>query len=167
MNKESKQSRPMGRKIRDLRKEKGMNIRELAEEVGISRSYLSHIELESAQNPPIETVRKIAGSLDVSVSQLLGEKSKTKTSDNSSFGLPFSQDELKEMAESERATDQYLSLEGLSPEAKDTLRLFKGVLADPDIPIQKLNHIREEMISHAKWLRAKAKNEVPEGEDDK
>lgn len=166
MNKESKQSKPIGRRIRDLRKEKGMNIRELSEKVGISRSYLSHIELESAQNPPIETVRKIAEALDTSISKLFGEEKEEKSSVSSSFNSPFTADELEEIASSEESFDEYMSVEGLNQESKQALHLFKEILNDPEIPIQKINNIRDEIVSHAKWLRAKAKNEVPaEGDE--
>jgi len=166
MNKEEKQSRPIGRKVRELREKQGLTIKELAEEVGISRSYLSHIELESSRDPSVGTILKIAEALDTSVADLLGEEEKSRSTTSSSFNSPFTTSELEEMAESDESSEDYILVEGLSQESKEALHLFKEILNDPEIPMNKINKIRDEMVSHAKWLRAKAKDEVPGSEDD-
>ena len=63
----------IGKKIREMRKEKKLTIYELAKSSGISKSYLSKIE-RAADPPPLSTLYNIAKALNSSVSDLLGEK---------------------------------------------------------------------------------------------
>ena len=56
-------------RIWDVRNEKGMSIRELAEKAHVPRSTLSRIENE--ENPPrLDVLEKIAIALDVRISDL-------------------------------------------------------------------------------------------------
>lgn len=59
----------IGRKIRILRKKKGLKQNELAEKVGISRPYLSNIE-RNKQNPSYYMVKKITNALDSDIGKL-------------------------------------------------------------------------------------------------
>lgn len=68
----------VGRRIRILRQEQGLTIKKLAEKAGMSRSYLSQLELEGVENPTIKTVRKIAEALDITASELMGETQKSE-----------------------------------------------------------------------------------------
>jgi transcriptional regulator with XRE-family HTH domain len=54
----------LGRKLRKLRKRKGVGLRELAARVGISPSYLSNIERGKFAPPAEDTLRAIARELD-------------------------------------------------------------------------------------------------------
>jgi len=56
----------IGRRIRQIRQQKGYSVTKLAERAGISKGALSQVERELA-NPSIETVRAIASALEVPV----------------------------------------------------------------------------------------------------
>jgi XRE family transcriptional regulator, master regulator for biofilm formation len=60
-----------GKKIRELRMERGISLTELAKISGISKSYLSFIERGKQKNPGIDVVEKIARALNVDVHSLL------------------------------------------------------------------------------------------------
>lgn len=68
MNEES-----VGKNIKAIRKQKGITLQELADRVGLTKSYLSKIE-RSKKAPPYSTVNKIAMALEVEVPYLLSEK---------------------------------------------------------------------------------------------
>lgn len=54
---------PDGDKIRTLRRQRDMNVRQLAERVGIARQYLSLIELGVKKQPSLDTICGIAREL--------------------------------------------------------------------------------------------------------
>lgn len=60
-----------GKYIYTIRKEQGYTLSQLAERVGISKSYLSNIERELKQNPSIQVMEKIAMALNVDLNHLL------------------------------------------------------------------------------------------------
>lgn len=60
-----------GKYIYNVRKTQGYTLSQLAEKVGISKSYLSNIERELKQNPSIQIMEKIAAALNVDINQLL------------------------------------------------------------------------------------------------
>ena len=62
----------IGERIKELRKEKGLTQKDLAERVGFSYVNISQLE-NSRKNPKLETIRKIAAALDVSMNELLDE----------------------------------------------------------------------------------------------
>ncbi len=59
----------LGRRIRNLRKRKGITIAELAEMAEISQKHLGEIEL-GKQNPTIETIERISHIFNMSLSEL-------------------------------------------------------------------------------------------------
>ena len=61
----------IGKKIRLLRKERGLKQEKFANEVGISRPYLSGIEGDK-RNPTYTIVKEIANELDVGIEELEG-----------------------------------------------------------------------------------------------
>lgn len=62
----------VGEGIRQVRKDKKLTLRKLAELTGFSHPYLSQIETGSLKkDPPPETLRKIAEALEIPASQLL------------------------------------------------------------------------------------------------
>jgi len=65
----------MDLRIKEVIKEKGMTITELADKMGINRVNLSNMV---NGNPTVETLNKIADALEVSVTELF-EQSKTRT----------------------------------------------------------------------------------------
>jgi putative transcriptional regulator len=60
----------MGLKLKLKRIEKGFKQIELAEQIGISRYYLSGLERDKIKNPNIEVMKKISKVLEVSVQEL-------------------------------------------------------------------------------------------------
>jgi len=72
----------IGNIIKNLRKEKNLSLRSLAQSAGISKSTLSDVE-NSNNNPSIKTLEKIAIALDVSVKELLTSEEKVEVAINS------------------------------------------------------------------------------------
>ncbi|HBA40045.1 MAG TPA: XRE family transcriptional regulator [Deltaproteobacteria bacterium] len=60
----------LGRRVRELRKKKGLTQERLAEIAALDVKYLGGIE-RGTENPTIETLEKLANALSVRVSQIL------------------------------------------------------------------------------------------------
>ena len=60
-----------GDRLRTLRHQKGLNQRELADEVGVDFTYLSKIETGKMSPPSQDTIRKLADVLDADLDELL------------------------------------------------------------------------------------------------
>ncbi|MGD6815541.1 helix-turn-helix domain-containing protein [Metabacillus sp. 84] len=63
----------VGKRIREIRRQKGYSLSELAEQAGVSKSYLSYIERNVQKNPSLQFLTKISDTLDVEVNELLGD----------------------------------------------------------------------------------------------
>jgi transcriptional regulator with XRE-family HTH domain len=61
----------LGEKLRTLRKERGYTLDGLAEEVGISKSYLWELENRTSPNPSVEKLSAIAAKLGVGIGYFL------------------------------------------------------------------------------------------------
>lgn len=61
----------IGKRIQQLRLNKGMSLTELAERAGVSKSYLSTVERDIQSNPSIQFLEKLAEVLDISVHAFL------------------------------------------------------------------------------------------------
>ncbi len=59
----------LGNRIRELRKANGLSQQKLALMVNVERSYLAKLE-QGKRNPSIDCLEKIAGGLDVTLSEL-------------------------------------------------------------------------------------------------
>ncbi len=57
-------------KIREYRKQKGMNLDELARKAEISAGYLCHLERGTRANPSIQVMEKIARVLGKNVAEI-------------------------------------------------------------------------------------------------
>jgi XRE family transcriptional regulator of biofilm formation len=64
----------IGKRVQQLRKEKGMSLTELAERAGVAKSYISKLERDIQKNPSIEFLEKIAAVLKVSVNRLIDQE---------------------------------------------------------------------------------------------
>ena len=53
----------VGRRIREIRDQKGITQEQLADAAGLTRPYLSNLERGIATNPRLETLRAIAAAL--------------------------------------------------------------------------------------------------------
>jgi len=63
----------LGARIRSLRQARRLTLREVAARAGVTESFLSQVERETA-SPSIATVQRIAGALDLSIAQLFAEE---------------------------------------------------------------------------------------------
>ena len=61
----------VGKRIRTLRTEKGINLPELAEKAGVSKGFLSQLENDEEANPSLDSLNKLAKALEVTLAQLL------------------------------------------------------------------------------------------------
>lgn len=61
-------------KIKKIRVSKNMTLKELAEEVGISVGYLSHLENGSRNNPSKEVMERISNALNCSIPEIFFSK---------------------------------------------------------------------------------------------
>ncbi|MGD8373935.1 MAG: helix-turn-helix transcriptional regulator [Candidatus Woesebacteria bacterium] len=64
-----------GKRVRELRKERGLSQVELASKVGIDRSYMGFLE-RGERNPSLEMIAKIAEALSVTPDELLKKSAK-------------------------------------------------------------------------------------------
>ena len=65
---------PLGNKIRQLRKEQGLSLDQLATKAETSKSYLWELENRETANPTMDKVSKIAEKLGVTAEFLLNDK---------------------------------------------------------------------------------------------
>ncbi len=61
----------IGKRIANLRKLKNLTLPELAEKSGVSKGYISQLENEIIVSPSVDTVKKLADALDVTIADLL------------------------------------------------------------------------------------------------
>ncbi|ADQ41603.1 helix-turn-helix domain protein [Caldicellulosiruptor acetigenus I77R1B] len=62
-----------GRKIRELRKSKGLSQREFAKLAGLSQSYISELENGIKTNPSLSVIKKISKALKVDIKVFIEE----------------------------------------------------------------------------------------------
>lgn len=94
----------IGGKIKTLRKERKLTQVELAKKSNISRSYLTDIE-NDRYNPSVETLKAIANSLDVKLSDILSDDVEQNTSLNDRDKKSITNDLKKLMDEFRSGTD--------------------------------------------------------------
>jgi XRE family transcriptional regulator, master regulator for biofilm formation len=63
----------IGKKIKEMRKEKGYSLSELAKQAEVSKSYLSQIERGLQSNPSLLFLQKISGPLETNIDYFFGE----------------------------------------------------------------------------------------------
>lgn len=64
----------LGSKIRDIRKSKGLSINKVSKASGVSLGYLSDLENNKSKNPSMDTLKKIATVLEVSVNDFFSNE---------------------------------------------------------------------------------------------
>ncbi|MFB2517499.1 helix-turn-helix domain-containing protein [Lysinibacillus sp. OTC-L20] len=82
MSGENTNSFMLGEFIKELRKEKGYTLREVAEKTGISNTYISNLENGVKDSPSMETLFKLSKALDVNYTQLLEKSGYISEKDN-------------------------------------------------------------------------------------
>ena len=63
---------PLKRRLRAERQRAGLSLARLAEETGMSKTYLLRLESDEEANPSLDVLTKVASALDVTVADLLG-----------------------------------------------------------------------------------------------
>lgn len=70
-------SQNIGKKVRELRKEKNMTLKQLSTATDLSIGYLSNLERDAA-SPTLDNIQKICGVLETSLTELLEDKSDSR-----------------------------------------------------------------------------------------
>ena len=104
---------PIGDKIRELRKERGISLDKLAEMTSSSKSYLWELENKDNANPSADKVTRIANALKVSTEYLMDER-------------------LTELDPSEEDKAFYRKYRGLPPKTKKKLDKFLDMLEEDE-----------------------------------
>ena len=68
----------IGRKIKQLRQERGLNLVELAAKTGFTKGYISKVE-NSKKSPPVSTLITIATALGVSLATIFSDEENKKS----------------------------------------------------------------------------------------
>lgn len=131
----------LGSKIRELRKERGLTVAGLAEKVDVSKSYLSHIEIGSVDNPTIQVISRIANALNVELKDLFSTQNEEKQRPPITLGHPSNLDDSSD--ETPTNIRRY----------KRVFSLLEEVLTDESIPQQARRDLAEEIISLIKWAK--------------
>ncbi|PZE19592.1 helix-turn-helix domain-containing protein [Paenibacillus xerothermodurans] len=64
----------IGKRVKQMRIQKGLTLTELAEKAGVAKSYLSSIERDIQSNPSIHFLEKVCAVLDVPLESFLQSK---------------------------------------------------------------------------------------------
>jgi transcriptional regulator with XRE-family HTH domain len=124
----------LGEKIRKIRVDRNMSLRELAEKTGLTPSFLSQVERDLTE-PSITSLRKISAALDVPIFYFLLESSE--------MSPVVRKDERKVL----KLPQSNLAYELLSPDLEKSLEVMIGRLEPGaqscDVP---LSHPGEEFI---------------------
>ena len=71
-----------GEKLKQIRKSKGLGVNQLALKSGVSASQISRFENGKRKDPQMDTAKKLAKALDVSVSELIGNGDSQNVKEN-------------------------------------------------------------------------------------
>ena len=123
---------PLGSRIRTERQRRGLSVRGLARDIGVSPSLISQIETDKSQ-PSVSTLYAITTALDVTIESLFGE------SDNSATAVARSDDGATVQESAERPigrTQEVLPGPALRlpcspvvrPDDRESLTLDSGVI---------------------------------------
>jgi transcriptional regulator with XRE-family HTH domain len=63
---------PLKQRLRAERQRAGLSLARLAEETGMSKTYLLRLETDEDANPSLDILTRVASALDVTVADLLG-----------------------------------------------------------------------------------------------
>jgi transcriptional regulator with XRE-family HTH domain len=125
----------MGVRLKRLRSERGLSLRDVAAASGVSASLLSQLERDLA-NPSISTLQRIAGSLHVSIFALLPE-------DGRPAATVVRPDDRRKLA----IQDGQLRYELLSPDTNRQMEVWMGRLEPgAEMGSETSSHASEEFI---------------------
>ena len=72
------QESELGKRIKEFRMKKGLTLQKLEEKTGFTKGYLSKVE-NTKKAPPVSTLVVLAKALEVSLSEIFGEKEEKST----------------------------------------------------------------------------------------
>lgn len=87
----------IGKRIKQLRREKGLTLQELAARSGVSPGYISMLERGFKKSPTLEILKKLAKGLSVSLSEIIGEEIAELEMDGKTRALLRVADELSKL----------------------------------------------------------------------
>lgn len=109
----------LGSRLREKRTQRGMTLKQLSGQTGISQPYLSQIERGDVNNPTIEVLCRILEALGEDLT--LQGSNLNEGREPLMYGSPFTLEELAEM-------DEEYSGQGV-------VRLVREALKDPEVPL--------------------------------
>lgn len=120
----------IGNKIKHLREEAKMTLKQLSDNTGVGQSTISDIETGKAKNPKMTTLKKIADYFNVSVDELMKSESVTKEKLNKYESV------IKEESETYECTNSILngndtSLTGIINRTTDVKEIMELILSQP------------------------------------
>lgn len=77
----------LGKRIKDLREDKGESLQQTADAVGTSKAHIWQIERGKADNPAIGVLARLADHFGVSVAYLVGEQLDAPNADDELAGM--------------------------------------------------------------------------------
>ena len=111
-----KKAEPIGKRLMNLRKERGLTLKNLANETGLSQQYISSVE-KGEKIPPVSVLLQLSRALEIDSSILL--RGEQESSD-------------KETSEAYQKRTEAYTYETLTPEARHKhLKAFK-IFIDPE-----------------------------------
>jgi transcriptional regulator with XRE-family HTH domain len=114
-----------GQLLRSARMDRGMTLQEVSSKSEISVTYLSDLERGKLTNPTLETLRRVASALRVSLNELL-ELERSSTTERS---YPDALEELRSLPQFQRTLEEQASRFRVSPaELEDEwFKLLAGI----------------------------------------
>jgi len=98
----------IGRRIQQIRQEKGISLSKLAERAGVAKSYLSSIERDLQSNPSVAVLERIAAVLETDLRALVQEADGSDAARKAEEELPAEWLELaREAMESGISKEQF------------------------------------------------------------
>lgn len=111
----------LGLKIKELRKERSLTLKALAEEIGVSSSLLSQIERGLA-NPSLETLRQLSKTLDVPMFSFFIDDGNDEYEDHGVEVVEL-KNRIRISGSNAKSDDYETSYELLSPDLKGVIQL--------------------------------------------
>ncbi|MGQ9823673.1 MAG: helix-turn-helix domain-containing protein [Desulfotomaculales bacterium] len=146
----------LGQKIRDFRKERGITLGRLAEQLDISPSYLSAIE-RGIRKPSISVLKRISEALNVSITYLLNESEDEATAEKLRFireSRGLSIEELAEISEIPVASLKKYENGQAVPDLEDLKRLSEALNINLRYFLEQSEHVNS-LGQRLKRLRKK------------
>lgn len=130
----------LGKKIKNLRLEKGLSIKELADQIDVSSSLLSQVERGLA-NPSLNTLRSIANQLGVPMFSFLEDEEAVDTM------VVRSEDRIRIIKGKTNSEEVELGYDLLSPDLKGAIQMCEMSLGPHQYSSEKLNRHNAEEVA--------------------